>query len=78
MPHISLKMLKGRTDAQKEAAARALKAALMESIGCGESHVSVSVEDYTAQEWQEIFAQEITAKGDKVLIEPGYDPKSLL
>lgn len=78
MPHISIKMLKGRTDAQKEQAAQALKKALIESIGCGESHVSVSVEDYTAKEWQDIFEKEITAKGDKVLIKPGYDPKSLL
>ncbi len=78
MPHISVKMLKGRTDVQKQIAADKLAAALCEALGCGESHVSVAVEDYTAEEWQDVFADEITAKDDKLFKKPAYDPKSLL
>ena len=41
MPHISIKMLKGRTEEQKKAAA------LVDTIGCNPEHISVSVEDFT-------------------------------
>lgn len=78
MPHISIKMLKGRTEEQKEKVANALANALVSSLGCSRRHVSVTVEDYTPQQWQDVFEQEITKKQDKLYISPGYDPKDLL
>lgn len=77
MPHIALKMLKGRSDEQKKLAAEKLKAALCEAIGCTENHVSVSVSDYTPQEWQEQFRLEITENPD-IIIKPQYKPEDLL
>ena len=77
MPHITLKMLKGRTDAQKQAAAQKLAAALVDAIGCNPSHISVSVEDFTPEEWQEQYRQEV-AENDKLVLTPDYDPKELL
>ena len=77
MPHISLKMLKGRTDEQKKNAAKKLTTALCEALGCSETHVSVSVEDFTAEEWQDVFAKEI--QDNKAIVKkPEYDPKDLL
>lgn len=78
MPHISLKMLKGRTEEQKKAAADKLTAALCEALGCGDGHVTVGIEDYTPEEWQEVFAEEIEGKSDTLYRKPNYDPKSLL
>ncbi|HEY8419083.1 MAG TPA: tautomerase family protein [Clostridia bacterium] len=78
MPHISVKMLKGRTDAQKQKLAVALKDALKEALGCSEKHISVSIQDYTAQEWQDEFKKEITDNMENVWIKPQYDPKDLL
>ena len=78
MPHISLKMLEGRTEEQKQKAADALKAALADSLGINDSYITATVEDFTAEEWQTVFKQEITDKPDKVYIKPKYDPKSLL
>lgn len=78
MPHISVKMLKGRTEEQKKAAAEKLTAALCDAIGCGEGHVTVGIEDYTAEEWQEVFARDIEDKSDTLYRKPNYDPKSLL
>ncbi len=78
MPHISLKMLKGRTEEQKKAAADKLTAALCEALGCGDGHVTVSIEDYTPEEWQDVFAEDIEGKSDKLYRKPAYDPKSLL
>lgn len=78
MPHISVKMLKGRTEEQKKAAAEKLTAALSEALGCGDGHITVSIEDYTPQEWQEVFAEDIAGKSDKLYKKPTYDPKDLL
>lgn len=77
MPHITLKMLKGRTEAQKKAAAEKLSAALVEAIGCTPSHISVSVEDFTPEEWQEQYRIEV-AENENLVQKPDYDPKELL
>lgn len=77
MPHITIKMLKGRTDEQKMKAAENVKKALCEAIGCTENHVSVSVSDYTAVEWQDQFKIEITENPD-IIIKPDYKPEDLL
>lgn len=78
MPHISLKMLEGRTEEQKKKAAEAVKNALAQSLGMSDHYITVTVEDFDAQEWQDVFKQEITEKPDKVFVKPNYDPKSLL
>lgn len=78
MPHISVKMLKGRTPEQKEKAAKALADTLCEVIGCSKSHLSVTVEDFTAEEWQDVFRSDVTEKSDSLYITPQYDPKDLL
>ena len=77
MPHITLKMLKGRTPGQKQAAAEKLAAALVDAIGCNPTHISVSVEDFTPEEWQEQYRTEVTENSHLVLT-PDYDPKELL
>ena len=78
MPHISVKMLKGRTEEQKERLAAALRDTLMRELHASSAHVSVAVEDYTPEEWQRVFREEITDKPAAVRIRPGYDPKDLL
>ena len=77
MPHITLKMLKGRTDEQKKIATEKLSKALNEAIGASESHISVSIEEYTAEEWQDVLANEIE-NNKNITKQPAYDPKSLL
>lgn len=77
MPHITLKMLKGRTEEQKKAAAEKLSAALVEAIGCTASHISVSVEDFTPEEWQDQYRVEV-AENPHLVQKPDYDPKELL
>ena len=78
MPHISVKMLSGRTEEQKKKVAEAVKDAAMEALGIGDTYVTVSVEDYNNKQWQDVFKEEVTDKGEKVYIKPKYDPKSLL
>ncbi|MBQ8824956.1 MAG: tautomerase family protein [Ruminococcus sp.] len=77
MPHITIKMLKGRTDEQKKVAAEKVSNALIEAIGCTPNHISVSVEDYTPQEWQDVFKKEVT-ENPSLIQKPNYDPKDML
>ncbi len=78
MPHIGIKMLEGRTEEQKKRAAEAVKNALAEALNMGDHYITVSIEDFDAEQWQEVFKSEITDKPDKVYVKPNYDPKSLL
>lgn len=77
MPHITIKMLKGRTDEQKKVAAEKVSDALIEAIGCTQNHISVSIEDYTPQEWQDVFKKEVT-ENSSLVQKPDYDPKDML
>lgn len=78
MPHIGIKMLKGRSKEQKQKATDALVKALCQSLGVSEKYVSVTVEDYTAQQWQDIYKQEITEKDNLLYKKPGYKAEDLL
>ena len=73
MPHITIKMLKGRTDEQKKQAADKVAAALVDAIGCNPEHISVAVEDFTPVE----FRKEVT-ESSHIYKEPHYDPKDVL
>ena len=78
MPHISVKMLKGRTEEQKKRLSSALSEALIKTLGVSDTHVSVTIEDFTPVEWQDEFKREITDNKAVLYKAPGYDPKDLL
>ena len=78
MPHIGINMLEGRTEEQKAKAAEAVKTALSQSLGMSDHYITVTIEDFNTEEWQDVFKAEITDKPDKVYVKPKYDPKSLL
>ena len=78
MPHIGIKMLAGRTQEQKEKLAAALVKTLTKELGCSEHYVTCTIEDYDARQWQQVFAEEVTQKQDKVFKKAEYDPKDLL
>ncbi|MBR4749999.1 MAG: tautomerase family protein [Abditibacteriota bacterium] len=67
MPHISVTMHPGRTPEQKAALAKALKRALVDSLGCPEGVVSVSVAEVQPDKWQEHLK---TFPEESVLIKP--------
>jgi len=78
MPHISVKMLKGRTEEQKKIAAEKVADALYEAIGCSKDHITVTVEDFTPQEWQQVYAEDVAGKQDVLYKKANYDPKDVL
>ena len=78
MPHIGIKMLKGRTQEQKEKLAAALVRTLTKELGCSEHYVTCTIEDFDAVQWQKVFEEEVTQKQDKVFKKAEYVPKDLL
>lgn len=76
MPHIIVKMLPGRTPAQKQALADALTRATIESLGSQDKSISVAVEDVPDEEWNEkVYFPDIKAKPDQIYKKPGYGPE---
>ena len=78
MPHISVKMLEGRSEEQKKQLAEALEKTLSETLGCATTWVTVSIEDYSAKQWQDVFKKEVTENEDNLYKKAQYDPKILL
>lgn len=79
MPNISVKMLQGRTEAQKKKLAQDLVEVLSRDLGADPYWITCTIEDYDAQEWQDVFKTEVADKPDEVVYKkPEYDPKVLL
>ena len=76
MPHVHVKTVAGRTEEQKKILAKAVEKALEEAIGVDSKFISIAIDDYTAEQWQDVFKDEIAGKD--LYKEPGYDPKILL
>lgn len=53
MPHIDIRMFSGRTEEKKKEVAEAVVEAMMESLGCERSHLSVAIHDVEPDKWNE-------------------------
>ncbi|GAB4180644.1 MAG: hypothetical protein OHK0024_19370 [Thalassobaculales bacterium] len=51
MPHVEIKLYKGRTPAQKQAAARRIIQVLVEECGATHSHTDVVFQDIERTDW---------------------------
>lgn len=71
MPHVVVKMYKGRTPEQKKRLAEGIRETLKKTIGAGESHISVSVEDYDPSEWPQVEAAEIDGRPENLYMRAG-------
>lgn len=78
MPHISIKMLEGRTEEQKRKLADALVKTLSETLGASEHWITCTIEDFDAEQWQTVFKTEVEDKKAALYKKPDYDPKDLL
>jgi 4-oxalocrotonate tautomerase len=73
MPHITVKMVTGRSDAQKHALTEAITKAVMEHAGSSEAAVSVAIEDVAKDDWNtRVYDTEIAPVMDKLYRKPGY------
>lgn len=73
MPHVTVKMYPGKTDAQKADMAEAIAAALMASAGTAEKAISVSIEDVAQADWEaQVYRPEIVGRPETLFKKPGY------
>jgi phenylpyruvate tautomerase PptA (4-oxalocrotonate tautomerase family) len=76
MPHIVIKAIKGASPQQLQEAAEQISAVVNKTMGKPEKYISVSVEEYSFDNWEVVYNDFIKDK-DNVLIKPGYsDPKT--
>jgi len=61
MPHVEIKMFSGRTDEQKKEVAEAVVKAMMDSLGCQRSHLSVAIHDVDPAKWNEEVKDKVDA-----------------
>ena len=76
MPHIVVKMYKGRTEEQKQELTKAISDALINTISCSEDHVSIAIEEYDKEKWgAEVFYPDIMTHVSNLYKKPNYKPE---
>lgn len=74
MPHIVLKLWKGRSEEQEEALAKAFAKAAHEITGLPAEEISVGIEDYPREKWmQDVYYPQIINGPGTLYVKPGYD-----
>jgi len=76
MPHIVIKTISGKPQSQLQEAAEKICAVASEVMGKDAKYFSVSVEEYSHDEWDGVYNEFVKDK-DNVLVKPGYtNPKT--
>jgi len=71
MPHIVIKTISGPSQRQLREAAEQIRAVVNKTMGKPEKYISVSVEEYSFDEWEGVYDEFIKGK-DNVIVKPGY------
>ena len=75
MPHAIVKLLPGRSEQQKANLAEEVSAAVVTTLNCDESSVSVAIEEVPSGDWTErVYRPDIVGNMGRVYKKPGYDP----
>jgi len=73
MPHITVKLWPGKTDAQKQALADAIVRDAMQALGASEASLSVAFEEVSPDDWADaVYQPEIKGNWDQLYKKPGY------
>ena len=73
MPHIIIKLFKGKSEEQKKKLAAELTKTAMAVIGYSEESFSVVIEDIDPEIWAEkVYHPDIMEQKDKLYKRPGY------
>ena len=73
MPHFQIKLLEGKSEEQKQKLTAEVIKAAQSVVGFGEESYSVSIEEYTLNEWKtKVYPNDIMAKEKVLYKKPGY------
>jgi len=75
MPHVIVKLYKGRSDEVKMQLAKEIMKDVSSIADCEEKVVSVAFEEFDPSEWPEkVYKPDILEKEESLIIKPGYNP----
>ncbi len=75
MPHVTVKVFPGRSEAEKSDLAERITAALTGALGSTEPSISIAIEEVPAKEWiAQVYDPEIRPNLDRLYKKPGYQP----
>ena len=73
MPHVIVKMLAGRSEAEKRRLVERISLTIMNTLGTSEHAISVAVVDVDAGEWTDtVYDPDIAGRMDTIYKMPGY------
>lgn len=73
MPHFQIKLLEGKSEEQKQRLAEEVVKATQKVIGYGDESYSVTIEDFSFDEWKnQIYPKEIVGRKEVLYKSPGY------
>lgn len=73
MPHVSVKIIEGKPQAQLDAIAKAVEKAVVDQ-GVSDTYVSVRLEEVPRADWmKEVYKPEIEGGAGNLYKKPGYD-----
>lgn len=73
MPHFEIKLLEGKTKEQKQQLAEEVIKAAQKVIGYGDESYSVTIEDFSLNEWKnEVYPKDIMGRKDILYKKPEY------
>lgn len=73
MPHFQIKLLEGKSEEQKQRLAEEVVKAAQKVIGYGDESYSVTIEDFSFDEWKnQIYPKEIVGRKEVLYKSPGY------
>lgn len=76
MPHVVIKLIPGPSKEELQKAAEQIGDIVNKTLGKPKKYISVSVEEYSFDEWEDVYNKDIKGK-DNVLVKPGYtNPKT--
>ena len=75
MPHVIIKLARGRSDEQKARLAEAVAKAVMHGASVPEAAVSVAIEDIEPDRWtDDVYRPDIQGRSKQLYKKPGYEP----
>ena len=75
MPHVIVKLYKGRSDQQKKALADKIAEDVIAVTQCKETAVSIAFEEFDPGDWAEkVYRPDILEGKGELIKKPGYDP----
>ncbi|WP_268036092.1 tautomerase family protein [Algoriphagus sp. PAP.12] len=73
MPHFQIKILEGKSQEQKERLTKEIIQAAQKVIGMGDESYSVSIEEFSMDEWRnDLYPNSIMSNKEILIKEPGY------